>query len=268
MDKFLKIQYSIVMTIGQVLENSNIGHLESMVMLSRILKQDKSYLSAHAEQELTPDQLNKWHEMRVQAHAGIPMAYIINEKEFYGLTFFVDQRVLIPRPETETIVDQALAYCDKRNGRSLKILELGCGSGAVIVSLAHTLQTPPHTTDGISLVATDISKGALEIARKNAETFGVNNLIEFKQGDMFEPVFGVKFDLILANLPYLPTEEALLNRHEPHTALVGGFEGDEMNNQLLNSYKDYLTQEGLVIYEGYNGAVTSCNYNGESVTAS
>lgn len=253
------------MTIKEVLENSNIDQFESIVLLSRAVGKDKSYLAAHGEEVLTSDQLSKWHEYRVQAHAGIPVAYILHEKEFYGHPFFVDERVLIPRPETEAVVDNALKYIDQHAASSVKVLELGTGSGAVIVSLALELKARGRAFDQTTLIATDISKGALDVAQKNAQNFGVSDVIQFKHGDLFEPVIGDEFHLILANLPYLPTEEALINRHEPQTALVGGFSGDELNNQLLQAYKEYLQPDGWVVYEGYNGAVTVCDANGQEV---
>lgn len=245
------------MTIEKLIARSGLGYTESVLIVSSVLNVDKAEVIAHPKREIDPKVELRCYELFVRALAGEPMAYIFGVREFYGRDFKVNQNVLIPRPETEEIVDIALGIMRKRTDRNIAVAELGTGSGALIITLAKEFVAQRADIDWV-LVATDISSQALTVAKNNAKTHGVLNLIEWRLGKMFEPfIVGEKFDLIVANLPYLPTQEAVHNRYEPQTALDGGVNGDELITEMLASVDGYLATNGMLVYEGYGGVIKS-----------
>jgi release factor glutamine methyltransferase len=235
------------LTIAEILLDRGPETPDFEILLANILSRDRSFLYAHPEYILTPAEGKAWREGSEMLMQGRPLAYVLNSREFYGLDFYVDERVLIPRPETEGIVDLAIEYAKDR--QNLRILELGTGSGAISVSLAK------HLVGEHRLVATDISPDALIVARANAEKHGVGEEIEFLLGYLFTPVLGRTFDLILANLPYLPNKEDILNKFEPQLALNGGKSGGELNAEMVQNHQPYLNSGGVLVYEGYNGEI-------------
>jgi release factor glutamine methyltransferase len=189
-----------------------------------------------------------------------PTAYITGWREFYGLDFEVTPAVLIPRPETETLVEAAIEIARKRIGsflparlegpsrseRPLRIADIGTGSGCIAIALAVHL--PP-----VRVIATDVSEAALDAARRNARRNGVGDRIDFRRGDLLSPL-DRPVDLLLANLPYVksadvPHLEPELRDHEPHLALAAGPDGLDLIRRLLEAAPAYLTQGGAVLFE-------------------
>ena len=186
-----------------------------------------------------------------------PLFYITGEREFYGLPFYVDARALIPRPETELLVEEAIAAAaimaaSHTNGNSLLIADIGSGSGCIVVATASVLT-------GARFIATDISAGAVDVARANAERHGVADRITFSVGDLLEPLTE-RIDIIIANPPYIPAEnlpalQAEIRDHEPRVAIDGGAGGMTIAERLVRSAPGHLKPGGWLLMEvGYGQA--------------
>jgi release factor glutamine methyltransferase len=176
-----------------------------------------------------------------------PLAYIVGHKEFYGLEFEVNAHVLIPRPETELLVETALEFLARKP--QAMVLDLGTGSGAIAIAIA--VNAP-----GVQITATDISTAALTLARHNAERLGCAERVEFAAGDCWAalPCSHPKFDLILSNPPYIPADELArlqpeVARFEPEIALSGGRDGLKFYRRIAREVTSYLTAGGEVIVE-------------------
>src|SRR5579883_1959963 len=207
--------------------------LDAQLLLSHVLGKERSYLYMYPEQELDPAQEARWRALLARRERGEPIAYLLGHKEFYGLEFCVDRRVLIPRPETELLVEAALSICRQHlsQGRAPLVADIGTGSGAIPVSIAVNEPALPY------LYATDISADALEVARLNCRRHQVTDRVRLLQGNLLEPL-PAAVDLLLANLPYVGTREQetmlpdVLN-YEPHLALFSGPDGLELLQRLL-----------------------------------
>jgi release factor glutamine methyltransferase len=178
-----------------------------------------------------------------------PLAYIVGYKEFHSLEFEVSPAVLIPRPETETLVDAALKFVE--TAIPARVLEIGAGSGAIAISLAHDCP-------GLELVATDISADVLEVARRNAQRHHVAARIEFRRADLFEPLDGGealgRFDLIVSNPPYvedgaIAALEPEVRDFEPRSALAGGADGLEFYRRIAVRAREHLARGGALMVE-------------------
>ena len=186
-----------------------------------------------------------------------PLFYITGEREFYGLPFYVDARALIPRPETELLVEEAIAAAaimaaPHTNGNGLLVADVGSGSGCIVVATASVLT-------GARFIATDISAGAVDVARANAERHGVAGRITFSVGDLLEPLTE-PIDIIIANPPYIPAEnlpalQAEIRDHEPRVAIDGGAGGMTIAERLVRSAPGHLKPGGWLLMEvGYGQA--------------
>jgi release factor glutamine methyltransferase len=222
-------------------------------LLRQVLHKDKPYLFAHPEHNLTLIQKTKYRSWIVQRSKHKPVWYIAGKIEFLGLDILVNQNVLIPRPETELLVEKIIE--EVRGGFVPKsILDIGTGSGAIVLSLVDNLE---HF-GGEKFFASDISREALVVAKRNAKSLGFDKNIEFKKGDLFEPWNGKKFDLIVTNLPYIPHEDmptlALdLIHYEPRTALDGGHLGLEIYERFFHEVGEHLNKGAKVFCEiGYD----------------
>lgn len=187
-------------------------------------------------------------EAKIQQHAsGIPVQHIVEKEEFYGRTYRVNHHVLVPRPETEELVEGILSRAKKLFPDSTKatIADIGTGSGAIAISLALELQNREVT-------AVDISEDALAIAKENARQLGAP--ISFLHGDLLQPLAGRKLDIVVSNPPYISEEEyatldPLVRDHEPIQALVGGEDGYELYRRLAEGLPNLISSPGLIGFE-------------------
>ncbi len=205
--------------------------MEAQVLLSRLLDLDRARLLAYPERTLTPNQRSRYESLVRQRAGGVPLPYLTGRRAFYRHEFVVSPEVLIPRPETEHLVEAGLAWAGARapHGEGLTLVDVGTGSGAIAVSLAAAL---PRAT----VHAIDISPTALAVACCNARRVGVTN-VRFHQGHLLEALpAAAPLDLVAANLPYIPSaelESLAVARHEPRLALDGGPDGLALFRQLL-----------------------------------
>ena len=219
--------------------------LEAGSLLAHALRHDRTYVITHGNDLLTGEQLDRFRALIARRAAREPLQYIIGYQEFFKLSFEVTPDVLIPRPETELIVEAALEMADRR---SLSILDVGTGSGCIVISLLHELKNARAMT-------TDISANALDVARRNAQRHNVSDRMTFVQADSLSP-FNQRaaFSLIVSNPPYIPAGDiAALQRevrdHEPLTALVSGADGLDHIRAMLRETPQLLQQTGYFIFE-------------------
>jgi release factor glutamine methyltransferase len=228
--------------------------LDAEVLLIHLLKTDRSHLLTHPEKTLTEAEVagcSRWVERRCQ---GEPIAYIIGEKEFWSLRFEVNREVLIPRPETECLIEEVLGRSATERDEP-RIIDIGTGSGAIGVVLAREIPAA-------RVVATDISSGALEVARRNAIRHGVADRVEFIRGDLCATASGT-FDIIVSNPPYIPDEAYPLlpegiRAFEPRQALIAGPDGIDFHRRIIREGAHRLKGGGwifLEIGEGQRGLV-------------
>jgi release factor glutamine methyltransferase len=237
--------------------------LAAELLLMRVLDCDRAWLYAHPDHPLTAEQGAAYAALLEQRAAGMPTQYLTGRQEFWGMDFVVTPEVLIPRPETEHVVEVALDRLGGRHTDALVVADVGTGSGCLAVSLARELP-------GASIVATDISAAALDIARRNAERHGVAERVEFLRMSLLElylraPSSGEpRFDLIVSNPPYIArTEVGQLPRevreYEPHAALFAGETGMEIYAQLIPQAAMLLRSGSTLVLElGYNSAEPVC----------
>lgn len=218
--------------------------LDAWYLLQMICKIERSYYYVHGEEDITQD-AQKEYEIAVQKRAEhIPLQYIIGEQEFMGLRFKVNSNVLIPRQDTETLVEQVLKIVKP----GMKVLDLCTGSGCVLISV---LKNAPELTG----MGSDISKTALLVAKENAKLHEVD--AEWVRSDLFDNITET-FDVIMANPPYIPTGEILslmpeVRDFEPENALDGGADGLDFYRKIAGQVKDYLNPGGYVYMEiGYD----------------
>jgi release factor glutamine methyltransferase len=218
---------------------------DARVLLMHVLDVSHAALIAHPERALAPARAAAYRALVERRAAGEPVAYLTGTRAFYGRAFAVTPSVLIPRPETEHLVDAALAWAHGRHG--LRIVDVGTGSGIIAVTLAAHLP-------GAQVWAVDVSAEALHTAQNNARRHGVFERIAFKAGDLLEPLAAARqrADLIAANLPYIPSDELdglAVVRHEPRGALDGGPDGLASIRRLLSQAPGVLASPGLLLLE-------------------
>jgi len=221
--------------------------LDADTLLTAALNRDRAFVLAHGETIPTPAQAARIHDWIDRAAAGEPIAYLLGRRGFYDLELIVSPAVLIPRPETERLLEHALAWGRDRLARrgALTAADIGTGSGALAVTLAHHLPAAV-------VHASDISPAALTIARLNAAQYAPN--VIFHMGDLLRPLLaaGVTVDLLLANLPYIPDNVVpglAVSRHEPKLALAGGADGLALIAALLAAAPGVLAANGLILLE-------------------
>jgi len=221
---------------------------EARLLLLHVADVTATTLAAHPEQELRPAQTTQFLSLLERRAAGEPVAYLTGSREFYGRDFEVSPAVLIPRPETEHLVECGI---DKARGRAIaRILDLGTGSGCVAITLALELRA--------DVVGSDVSAAALTVARWNAERLGAR--IEFVESNWYERVDG-RFDLIVANPPYVAEGDAHLAegdlRFEPKAALASGADGLSAIRRIVAEAPAHLRADGWLLFEhGYDQAQT------------
>jgi release factor glutamine methyltransferase len=228
------------LTIEQVLRASGIDAREARLLLAAATGRSEASVLAHPEQSLVEQEKNQFLEMTARRAAGEPIAYILGHKEFYGLELTVNSAVLIPRPETELLVDLAL---DRNPG---SVLDVGTGSGAIALAIKR------HRPDA-RVVATDASAAALEVARRNAARFNLE--VELRHGRWFEPVAGERFEAIISNPPYVVIGDPHLAAlpYEPRLALLGGADGLDGFRVLAREAPAHLLPGGWLLVEHGEG---------------
>ena len=223
--------------------------LDASVLLGHILNQPRTWVLAHPELTLSLEQRNHLNDSLLRLERGEPFPYVLGQWEFFGMKFEVTPDVLIPRPETELLVERAIAWLQESPGRRA-VADVGTGSGVIAVSIAI------YVADAM-IMATDISSEALEIAEMNAQKYDVAQRIELIQADLlpFTPAFFTTeqhLDLICANLPYIPSETLrglTVFGREPTLALDGGKDGLELIRRLLQMGPKWLAPNGMMLLE-------------------
>jgi release factor glutamine methyltransferase len=223
------------------------ARIEVQMLLQHVLGVSRAYLLAHPEQVLDEAQAPAYRALLQRRLAGEPLAYILGEREFFGLDFRVTPATLIPRPDTELLVELALERIPQRG----RVLDLGTGSGAIALSIAHSRPDAEVT-------AADFSIEALEVAQENARRLNIGNA-RFMQSDWFSALAGERFDLIVSNPPYIADADAHLEqgdlRFEPRTALASGVDGLDDIRRIIAGAKAHLTAGGWLMFEhGYDQA--------------
>jgi release factor glutamine methyltransferase len=219
--------------------------LDADVLLAHVAGVGKEHLIAHPEAELPAEAARRYEALLARRAAGEPVAYLRGYKEFYGVTLGVDARVLVPRPETEILVDAARAFAA---GRPLTVVDVGTGSGAIAIALAR------HEP-GLRIIATDLSAAALAVARDNAAANGVAARIAFRQGDLLGPVTE-RLDIVAANLPYLRADaladlagDRAALAFEPRLATVAGDDGLDLIRRAVADLPRVLAPGGAAFFE-------------------
>jgi release factor glutamine methyltransferase len=220
---------------------SDSPRLDAELLLARAIDMPRSYLFAHPDEALDALAVIRFREALERRLAGEPMAYISGSREFWSLEFLVTPATLVPRPETELLVDLALREIPRRAERD--ILDLGTGSGAIAITIAKERPLSRIT-------ATDISTAALDVARQNARQLEVPN-VEFLAGDFAAPVSGRRFNVIVSNPPYVRSDDAALDalHREPRAALIAGEDGLAAIRILARDCGALLEADGVLLIE-------------------
>lgn len=234
-----------------LLKKSNIENpiQQAKIVLANVLQKSKEYILINENEILQEEVYNEFIKKAESVAKGMPLQYITQAQEFMGMEFFVDENVLIPRPDTEILVEEVLNLIGKQE--NLKIIDICTGSGAIAVSIAKN-------TNNCKVYAVDISSGALEVAKKNAVKNGVDKKINFIISNMFEQInCNEKFDIIISNPPYIETKTistlSIQVQKEPKIALDGGVDGLDFYRNILMNSKKYLKENGTIAMEiGYN----------------
>lgn len=238
-------------TISQILDHSastlmkvsDTPALDAQTLLAHCLGKPRSWLFTHPEESL-PDSVISTYQQDLDAlERGIPLPYILGSWEFYGLKFTVTPDTLIPRPETELLVEKALDWIHLRPENCL-VVDVGTGSGCIAIALAKN-------NPNLSIIATDISYPALNTAQSNAIQHGVVDRVKFLQADLIPPISG-HFDMICANLPYIPTQtlqKLEISAREPDLALDGGLNGLNFIARLIEEAPVHIAPGGIILIE-------------------
>jgi release factor glutamine methyltransferase len=228
------------------------ARLDAEILLSEILDMERINLYVNFDKPLTKSEIDKYRQFVIARSKGTPVAYILGSQEFMSLDFKVTDATLIPRPETEHLVEVTLDKIKSMDLDRIKVVDIGTGSGAIIVSLTKL------ATKKIEAIAVDISADALDVAQENARNHDLLDRIDFRLGSLLEPV-SETVDIIVSNPPYIPTSDIdNLQRevkNEPMTALDGGKDGLDFYRKIINQSVSRLNTGGLIAFEvGINQA--------------
>ncbi len=243
---------SILKEGTRILKESGVENpvIDAQILLSDLLGIPRWKLIILEKEEIN-DEIKKKFIFRIKQRAsGIPVAYITGKKEFFGLEFIVEKGVLIPRPETEILVERVIERLDKR--KKYLGLDIGVGSGAIAIALLKNLPK-------LNVIGIDISEKALEIAEKNAKIHGVDRRFSLIKSNLFERLEGYKFDFIVSNPPYIPEGEyenlQIEVKYEPKEALIAGKEGTEFYERIVEKAIEFLKERSFIAFEvGYSQA--------------
>ncbi|NLV77048.1 MAG: peptide chain release factor N(5)-glutamine methyltransferase [Tissierellia bacterium] len=228
--------------------------LEATLVLSKLLGVDKVYIYTHGKEKVSPSVKEKFIKLMEKRATGYPIQYILKEKEFMGLDFYIEEGVLVPRPDTEILVEYILNYIDEKyKNEPINFLDLGFGSGAIALSIAYYRRN-------VNVYGVDIGDIPLKVGYINKDRFKLDNVKLYK-GDLFQGIEGLglegKFHIIASNPPYIPIEDIEMLqtevKYEPLDALAGGEDGLDYYRNIIPKAKDYLCPQGLLIFEiGYD----------------
>lgn len=232
--------------------------LDSQLLLCHVLNVDKIYTYTHKDQVVDSQSVDKFLKLIDKRKSGYPIQYILEKQEFMGLDFYVKEGVLVPRPDTEILVEYIIDIVNKgyfNDKDLLKIVDIGTGSGAITLSLAHYLKN-------VHVYSVDISDTALQVATENSRRLDLESKVTFLKGDLFEPIdkLGLQnsIDIIVSNPPYIPTKDISelqkeVAEYEPKLALDGGEDGLDYYRRIVSEYDKYLSDDGILAMEiGYD----------------
>ncbi len=223
--------------------------MEARLLLQQVLGVNRAWLIAHANDVLQTNRDEKFQALLTRRLAGEPIAYLIQQREFYGLTLRVSPATLIPRPDSETLVEAALEKIPHPSAKPTTVLDLGAGSGAIALAIAHNR---PQA----SVLAVDASEAALAVAQNNARQLNLSN-VQFALSDWYDNLAEQRFDLIVSNPPYIAQNDPHLSqgdlRFEPLSALAAGVDGLDDIRQILEQGLIHLKPQGwLMLEHGYD----------------
>ena len=249
----MKLTKYLTETANKLKENPHSSaNIEARLLISYILQIDINQLFLKDDLDLTIDQKNQLKKLIKRRVNGEPMAYILGRREFYGNDFIIDKNVLDPRCDSEAIIELIKEQYQNQSLQSLKLIELGIGSGCLIISILMEFKM----WMGIGV---DISKKAIIIAKKNCQKFNLTTKLKIINGDLFSKIkLNEKFDIIISNPPYIPSAEIknLQNEvaiFEPKIALDGGLDGLDFYRNIANKSSQFLEKNGSIFLEiGYN----------------
>ena len=238
---------AIVAATAQLKNSSPTPALDAQVLLAHSLGQDRTYVIAHARDDLDTDTQKRFEQLVTKRLDGTPVAYLTGQQEFWSLPIMVTVDTLIPRPETEVLVELALEKIPEHGDFS--VADIGTGSGAIALAIASERKNA-------SVIASDSSAQAIEVAMRNANQLELDN-IKFVEGATFDPLVNKIFDLVVSNPPYVPENDPHLTqgdvRFEPRSALAAGHDGLDVIRQIVEQAIDYLVPQGwLMIEHGYD----------------
>lgn len=251
----MNIQQAIQLASQNLSETSPSALLDAQVLLSLVLQCNSAHLAAWPEKEISEEQESLYQQLIRQRLQGLPVAHLTGQREFWSLDFAVNDSTLIPRPETETLIEYILTGFSHRE--DIKLLDMGTGTGAIAISIAK--EKPAWT-----ITACDVSEEAIKLARQNSAHHQTGN-ISFIQSDWFKNITATDFDIIVSNPPYIASDDPHLRqgdvRFEPLSALTSGPEGMDDIEYLCSHAAEHLNIDGwLIIEHGYNQAqqVSDC----------
>lgn len=225
--------------------------LDAEVLLAAVLGKDRMYLYVHFDEPLEPEELAQFRAHVKERGAHTPLAYVLGSREFMGLNFRVTRDTLVPRPDTEILVQTAVQFLRARagGGGRLQIADLGTGTGAVALSVLHHADVPEMRADAV-----DISPAAAAVVRENAAQLGLTERCTVYEGDLLAPIAGRTYDMILSNPPYIPSADIAglmpdVYAYEPHLALDGGADGLSFYRRIMAEAPAMLKDDGAVAVE-------------------
>lgn len=239
--------FEALKSAAEILQSSGVSQpsREANSLLAFALEKDRTFLVAHSEYELSTDEEKRFRDFLTRRARREPFQYITGRQEFYGLDFLVTEDVLIPRPETELIVENAIEIL--RGKENASICEIGVGSGCISITILHYAET-------VRAIGLDVSEKALNVARINSETHRVSERLDLKTSDVFAVLIDEKFDLIVSNPPYISSAdiESLQDEvrdYEPLTALTDGKDGLSIVEKIIFGAPKFLKEGGFLLME-------------------
>ncbi|QWD76233.1 peptide chain release factor N(5)-glutamine methyltransferase [Polynucleobacter sp. MWH-UH24A] len=258
-------------TIAALLESTRLNKTDAKALLAYLLDKHlgwpRSALISRDQESLPNELLIAWQSLEAQRASGVPVAYLTGRKGFHGIELKVNEAVLIPRPETELLVDLALEEMQRIHAKVpnqvIQILDLGTGSGAIALAIAHECAISKASIN-LGILGVDQSSDAIELARENAKALGLNHIVEFLQSNWYDAIpdrYQTSCDVIVSNPPYIQKDDPHLHegdlRYEPRSALSDDGDGLSCIREIVSHAHHYLKPGGLIAIEhGYDQAAT------------